>query len=337
MDKRARIVFFEIESAEKSYLSKFFRKNGAVYVKEKLSVENAGDFSDSNVISTFVGSRIDKQILQKIPGLKLIATRSTGYDHIPIAESNKRGIAVANVPSYGEYTVAEHSFGLILTLSRNIHKAYYRIKFSEDFSYKGLEGFDLRGKTLGVIGAGHIGLHVIKIGRGFGMNVLVTDKNQSALLAEVLNFRYVELEELLQNSDVISLHLPYMPQTHHLINRSNLKLIKKGAILINTARGGIVETEAIIEGLDRGIFSGVGLDVLEGEQLIREEKEVLTEEHSQDELKLLLSNHILMNRENVVITPHNAFNSREAVQRILETTKENIEAFLAGKPVNRVI
>ena len=283
-----------------------------------------------------MGSKIDKQILQRIPGLKLIATRSTGYDHIPIEECKKRGIAVANVPSYGEYTVAEHTFGLILTLSRNIHKAYYRMKFSEDFSYKGLEGFDLRGKTLGVIGAGHIGLHVIKIGRGFGMNVLVTDKNQSSLLEEVLNFRYVELEELLKNSDVISLHLPYMPQTHHLINRSNLKLIKKGAILINTARGGIVETEAIIEGLDRGIFSGVGLDVLEGEQLIREEKEVLTEEHSQDELKLLLSNHILMNREDVVITPHNAFNSREAVQRILETTRQNIEAFLAGKHLNRV-
>lgn len=337
MERRARTVFFEIEPAEKSYLSKFFRKGVAVYVKEKLSGENARDFSDATVISTFVGSKIDKHILQKIPQLKLIATRSTGYDHIPIVECKRKGIAVANVPSYGEYTVAEHTFGLILTLSRNIHKAYYRMKSSEQFSYKGLEGFDLRGKTLGVIGAGHIGLHVIKIGRGFGMNVIVTDKNQSPLLAEVLNFRYVELEELLKNSDVISLHLPYMPQTHHLINRSNLKLIKKGAILVNTARGGIVETDAIIEGLDRGIFSGVGLDVLEGEQLIREEKEVLSEEHSQEELKLLLSNHILMNRENVVITPHNAFNSREAVQRILETTKANIEAFLAGNPLNRVV
>lgn len=337
MEKRARIVFFEIEPAEKSYLSKFFGQDIAVYVKEKLTAENAGDFSGVTVISTFVGSKLDIKILQKMPGLKLIATRSTGYDHIPIGECKKRGIAVANVASYGEYTVAEHTFGLILTLSRNIHKAYYRIKFSEDFSYKGLEGFDLRGKTLGVIGAGHIGLHVIKIGRGFGMTVLVTDKNQSSLLAEVLNFRYVELEELLKNSDVISLHLPYMPETHHLISRSSLKLIKKGAILVNTARGGIVETEAIIEGLDHGIFSGVGLDVLEGEQLIREEKEVLTQEHSQDELKLLLSNHILMNRENVVITPHNAFNSREAVQRILETTRENIEAFLAGRTLNRIV
>ncbi|MCI0604226.1 hydroxyacid dehydrogenase [bacterium] len=331
------IVFFEIEPAEKTYLSKFFRKGAAVYVKEKLSAENAEDFSDATVISTFVGSNIDKKILQKMPRLKLIVTRSTGYDHISMDECKKRGIAVANVPSYGEYTVAEHTFGLILTLSRNIHKAYYRMKSSEHFSYKGLEGFDLRGKTLGVIGAGHIGLHVIKIGRGFGMNVLVTDKNRSSLLAEVLNFQYVELEELLKNSDVISLHLPYMPQTHHLINRSNLALIKKGAILVNTARGGIVETEAIIEGLDRGIFSGVGLDVLEGEQMIREEKEVLTREHSPDDLKLLLSNHILMNRENVIITPHNAFNSREAVQRILETTKGNIEAFLAGKTLNLIV
>jgi len=199
MENRPRIVFFEIEPAEKFYLSKFFRKGAAIYVKEKLSAENAANFSDATVISTFVGSKIDRQILQRLSQLKLIATRSTGYDHIPLEDCKKRSIAVANVPSYGEYTVAEHTFGLILTLSRNIHKAYYRMKFSENFSYKGLEGFDLRGKTLGVIGAGHIGLHVIKIGRGFGMNVLVTDKNQSSLLAEVLNFRYVELEELLEN------------------------------------------------------------------------------------------------------------------------------------------
>ena len=169
------------------------------------------------------------------------------------------------------------------------------------------------------------------------MNVLVVDKTRSSVLEEVLNFRYVELEELLKSSDVISLHVPYMPATHHIINRSNLELIKRGAILINTGRGGLVETEALIEGLDRGILSGAGLDVLEGEQMIREEKEVLTQEYSTNELKLLLSNHMLMNRENVVITPHNAFNSREAVRRILETTRDNIQAFLKGESLNRIV
>ncbi len=332
-----KIVFFEVEPAEKTFLSKFFKKPNALYVKEKLHADQAKNFQDAKIVSTFVGSKLNDQILGRLRSLKLIATRSTGYDHIPIAECRKRGIAVANVPSYGEYTVAEHTFGLILTLSRNIHKAYYRMKFSENFSYKGLEGFDLRGKTLGVIGAGHIGIHVIKIGRGFGMNVLVVDKTRSSVLEEVLNFRYVELEELLKSSDVISLHVPYMPATHHFINRSNVGLIKRGAILINTGRGGLVETEAIIEGLDRGILSGAGLDVLEGEQMIREEKEVLTQEYSTNELKLLLSNHILMNRENVVITPHNAFNSREAVQRILETTRDNIQAFLKGESLNRIV
>jgi D-lactate dehydrogenase len=169
------------------------------------------------------------------------------------------------------------------------------------------------------------------------MNVLVVERNQSSLLAEVLNFQYVELEDLLRRSDVISLHLPYLPETHHLINRSNIGMIKKGAILINTARGGIVETEAIIEALDRGILGGVGLDVLEGEKMVHEEKEVLSQQYSTNELKLLLSNHILMNRENVVITPHNAFNSREAVQRILETTRDNINAFLLGESRNRIV
>jgi D-lactate dehydrogenase len=332
-----KIVFFEIEPDEKTYLSKYFQKGRAVFTPEKLSSENVFKYKNATVISTFIGSKLDKKILRKLPDLKLIATRSTGYDHIPLEECKKRKIAIANVPSYGEYTVAEHTFGLILTLSRNIHKAYYRMKSSEHFSYKGLEGFDLRGKTLGVIGAGHIGLHVIKIARGFGMNVLVTDQDQSSLLSEVLNFTYVELEELLKNSDVISLHVPYLPQTHHLINRSNVGLIKKGAILVNTARGGIIETDAIIQALDEGILSGVGLDVLEGEQMIREEKQVLTREYSPEDLKLLVRNHLLMNRENVIITPHNAFNSREAVHRILETTKDNIQAFLEDRSLNRIL
>jgi D-lactate dehydrogenase len=331
------LFFFEVEPAERKFFSRHYKKENPRFIGDKLTADGASKYQAAVIVSPFVGSKLDVGALHQLPNLKLIATRSTGYDHIAIEECRKNGIAVANVPSYGEYTVAEHTFGLILTLSRNIHKAYYRMKFSERFSYQGLEGFDLRGKTLGVIGAGHIGLHVIKIGRGFGMNVLVVEQNRSSLLAEVLNFRYVELDELLKSSDIITLHLPYLPETHHLINRSNITKIKKGSILINTARGGIVETEAIIEALDRGILSGVGLDVLEGEQMIREEKEVLGEQYSPNELKLLLSNHILMNRENVVITPHNAFNSREAVQRILETTRENIDAFLAGKKLNRIV
>jgi D-lactate dehydrogenase len=270
-----------------------------------------------------------------MPRLKFIATRSTGYDHIDLAACRARHVTVSNVPSYGENTVAEHTFGLILALSRNIHRAYVRTARG-DFSLDGLMGFDLKGKTIGIIGAGHIGLHVIRMAKGFGMEALAYDVKQDRFLAEVLDFKYASLEQLLAQSDVISLHAPYTPRTHHLINRDTLKLMKRGAILINTSRGGLVDTAALVWALEEDILAGAGLDVLEGEELIKEEKQLLANQESAEKLRLLLSNHILRNRENVVITPHSAFNSREALNRILDTTIANILSFAAAKSINVV-
>jgi D-lactate dehydrogenase len=212
-----------------------------------------------------------------------------------------------------------------------------RMKSTEKFTFEGLQGFDLKGKVLGVIGAGHIGLHVIKIARGFSMKVLAYDVRQSQLLADVLGFEYVSLEELLRKSEIISIHCPYSSKTHHLLNRQNIDWIRPGTILINTARGGIVQTEALLYALDQGILAGAGLDVLEGEKMVREEKEILSGNYTPEELRILIANHLLMNRENVVITPHLAFNSREAVMRILDTTCENISGFLKGELTNRVV
>jgi D-lactate dehydrogenase len=297
-----------------------------------------GDFkviADSEVISPFIYSKLDAAQLAKLPKLKLIATRSTGFDHIDMAVCKQRGITVSNVPFYGENTVAEHTFALILALSRKVHEAFVRVR-AGNFSLEGLRGFDLKDKTIGVVGAGRIGLHVIHIARGFGMKVLAFDVRRDNFLAEVLGFEYAEMDALLGRSDIITLHAPYNPHTHHLINRNNIGKIKRGAILINTARGGLVDTDALLQALDDGILSGAGLDVLEGEEAIYEESALLGDKVNPDLLQRAIRNHLILKKPNVVFTPHNAFNSQEALERILQTAADNILAFLAGSPKNVV-
>ncbi len=330
-----KIGFFEIKSWEKKYLRRKLKRHYLEFYKEPLDLEKTKKIRDFEAISIFIYSKINKQIIRKLPKLKLVATRSTGFDHIDLKECKSRKITVCNVPFYGEHTVAEHTFALILSLSRNIHKSYMRT-IRDDFSIDGLEGFDLKGKTLGVVGAGHIGLHLIRMAKGFGMNVLAYDTHQDRFLAEVLGFKYASLKEVLKGSNIITLHLPHNKFTHHLINKDTIKLIKKGAILINTSRGGIVDTEALIEALDKKILSGAGLDVLEGEELIKEEKQLLYDPKKLQALGNLVKDHILLRKDNVVFTPHIAFYSQEALERILETTTQNIINFLSGKPQNIV-
>ncbi|HEU4396708.1 MAG TPA: NAD(P)-dependent oxidoreductase, partial [Actinomycetota bacterium] len=236
------------------------------------------------VLSVFVGSRVDQATLDACPDLRLVATRSTGYDHVDLAACTARGVAVANVPTYGENTVAEHTFALILALSRNVHKAWVRTQRG-DFSIQGLQGFDLRGRTIGLIGVGHIGLHTAKIARGFGMRVLASDPRPQPLLAELVGFRYVELDELVASADIVSLHAPLVPATRHLVDRELLKRFKRGALLVNTARGGLVDTEALLWALDEGILAGAGLDVLEGEELLTEDRRRLALERDEASLR----------------------------------------------------
>jgi len=203
-----KIAFFEVKNWEKKYLKNKLKEYSLTFYDEPLDVKNTGKAKSFDIVSVFIYSKITKEVLKKLPRLKLIATRSTGFDHIDLKECKKRQITVSNVPFYGENTVAEHTFALILSLSRNIHKAYVR-NLRGDHSIEGLKGFDLKGKTLGVVGAGHIGLHVIRIAKGFGMEVLAYDVKRDNFLAEVLDFKYVSLEELLKKSDIITLHVPY--------------------------------------------------------------------------------------------------------------------------------
>ena len=331
-----RIAFFELEEWEDAELRKGpFEGHDLHLSSEPLNERTLTEEHDAEIVSVFVHSQLNRAALDKLPNLKFIATRSTGFDHIDLACCRERGIQVSNVPSYGENTVAEHTFALILALSRNIHKAFVHT-LAHDIPFAELRGFDLAGKTLGVIGAGRIGLHVIKIAKGFGMHVVAFDVRQEPLLAEVLNFRYAPVEELLRDSDIVSLHCPYSPKTHHLINSDNIRLFKRGALLINTARGGLIDPAALTMALDEGILAGAALDVLEGEELLKDELQILAQPLAQDKLRTLLLNHSLLNRDNVVITPHIAFNSREAVQRILDTTLENLRAFLHGQPRNLI-
>jgi D-lactate dehydrogenase len=284
----------------------------------------------------FINSVVNADVINALPNLKLIATRSTGFDHIDKVACIAKGVRISNVPYYGENTVAEHTFALILALSRNVHKSYLRT-IRNDFSIEGLKGFDLNGKTLGVIGTGRIGMHVIRIAKGFGMHVLAFDVYKNVFLSDVLHFKYAELDELLEKSDIISLHMPYMESTHHIINDETIHKMKPGVLLINTARGGLVDNNALIRGLDERIIGGAGLDVLDGEELIREEKQLLhNTDQSSEKLEKLLKNHLLLSQDNVVFTPHIAFYSQEALERILDSTMASIESFEMGNLLNEV-
>lgn len=329
------IAFFETGATDRQYLERALQGHKLRFFEEPLSLENVDQATDCDAVSVFIYSRVDSEVLAKLPAVTLITTRSTGFDHIDLAVCAARNITVSNVPYYGENTVAEHTFALILALSRNVHKSYVRT-LHNDFSVEGLKGFDLKDKTLGVIGTGHIGLHVIRIAKGFGMHVMAHDVREDTFISEVLHYRYTELDELLAQSDIVTLHMPYMPQTHHFINRETIAKMKRGALLINTSRGGLVDTDALLEAIDEGVIAGVGIDVLEGEDLIKEEKQILHDAKNVAKLERLYKDHLLLSQDNVVFTPHIAFYSQEALERILNTTVTNITEFFGGNPENVV-
>ncbi len=300
------------------------------------SLEEIKDqLSEVEILSVFVSHQVTKEYLDLMPNLKLIATRSTGYDHIDAVTAKEKGIQIATVPSYGENTVAEFAFALLLTLSRRVYESYKQVSETGSFEKDGLRGFDLFDKKIGIIGTGKIGLNVIKIAKGFGMDVQAYDLFPNEEEASKIGFSYVSFEELLSSSDIISIHAPYNEDTHHLINKSNITTVKPGVYIINTARGGLVETTALVNGLDAGLVAGAGLDVLEEEGYLGDELQLLEDDHpNAKELKITLSNHYLIDHPRVIITPHNAFNTEGAMRRIIDTTVNNIKSFINGQPLN---
>ncbi|MDD5749889.1 MAG: hydroxyacid dehydrogenase [Patescibacteria group bacterium] len=339
-----KIAFFEAEPWEEEHLKKGLKDFQLYFFPELIDKKFFKELKEIDILCPFIYSKINKEVIGALPNLKMIATRSTGFDHIDLKAAKAKKIKVANVPVYGANTVAEHTFALILSLSRKIHQSYERTARG-NFSLEGLRGFDIKGKTIGVIGSGNIGQNVIKIAKGFGMNVLVFDAFKNQALAKRLGFKYVSLDYLLRHSDIISLHAPYNKKTHHLINRQNIKIVKKGVLIINTARGGLIDTTALIDGLRSEKVAGIGLDVLEEEKyILKEEAELLSphfkgkSEHNITQyLKTIVEGHMLLVSDKVIVTPHNAFNSQEALERILDTTIENIKSFCSKKQIKNLV
>jgi len=331
-----KIAIFEVEEWEREQFDALKEEHELQFSGEKLTRGNAGDFSDAEVISTFIYSELDRRTLEEFDKLKLIATRSTGFDHVDLDACKDKDITVCVVPSYGSNTVAEHTFALLLAISRRLEESIDRTRRG-DFTSRGLQGFDLNGKTIGVVGTGEIGMFVIKIAKGFGMNILAFDAKPNEKVAGELGFEYVEMEELLTRSDVVTLHVPANPETEGMIGREQFEMMKQGAVLLNTARGSLIDTKAMLRSLVEGRLAAAGLDVLPTEPVIREESEILRSVYEKEHnLGMLLADTVMIRMRNVIVTPHSAFNTREAVRRIVDTTVDNIRGFARGEPRNTV-
>ncbi len=257
---------------------------------------------------------INAEVMDGCPHLGLIVTRSAGYDHIDLGAAKARGITVCNVPDYGAHMIAEHAFALMLAVARNVCRGNNRYKQDRRFDDTGLGGVELYQKTLGVIGTGRIGRHSIRIGKGFGMNIVAYDVITDDRLAIEMEFEYKLLPDLLAQSDFITIHVPLLDSTRHLINADTLAQVKPGAILVNTSRGPIVDTTALKAALEAGQLAGAGLDVLEDER----------------------ETHHDFSGANVVVTPHLGWYTQEARDRIMQIALGNVRAWLDGQPVNRV-
>ncbi len=335
-----KAAFFVLTQQQRDYImaQKSLRNAGItpVFYDDVLDADHVPPETDFEIASIFIDSSIDEKLVSKLPNLKFIATQSTGYDHIDLDVCKRKGITVSSVPSYGERTVAEYTFALILMLSRKMYDAYHRIREEGQFNLQELQGFDLYGKTLGVIGTGSIGKHVVCIAKGFGMKVVACDVYPNETMSKELEFQYCSLKELLEQSDIVTLHVPYLESTHHLINKENIYQMKRGAYLINTSRGQVVETEALVRALKDEHIAGAGLDVLEEEGALKDDLEFLQSTLKAERLRKVLAGHALIDHPRVIVTPHNAFNTKEALQRILDVTIQNIIAFTSGKPTNIV-
>lgn len=330
-----KITFDAVEAVERSALESVLGGHELVFLDRALSRDEV--INDTDILSIFVSSPVSATTIAAMSSLKCVAARSTGYDHIDAVAVKERDIVVSTVPSYGTRTVAEFAFALILALSRKAYAAFDELRDKGTTDFKRYEGFDLAGKTIGIIGTGKIGKNAARIARGFDMRVLLSDMRPDEAFAKEIGATYTSLEDAVSDSDVISLHVPYMKETHHLVNTALLQKFKQGSYIVNTARGAVIDTLALAQALKSGHIAGAGLDVLEGEKELLDEMSLLSDVHNDiNEFRMLVAAHALVDMPNVIVTPHIAFNTREAKREILETTIANINAFIAGTPQNSV-
>lgn len=316
-----RVAVFSSKSYDRQFLE---AANGGkhqfMYLEPRLDASTAIAADGAAAVCAFVNDHLDAEVLAILArqSVKLVALRCAGFNNVDLLAAKEIGIEIARVPEYSPYSVAEHAVAMMLTLNRKIHRASARVR-EGNFALEGLLGFDFHGKTVGVVGTGKIGLCFIRIMVGFGCKVLAFDPypNPECVAAGA---QYVELAELLQQSDIVSLHCPLTPQTHHLINEQAIATMKRGAMLINISRGGIIDTRAVIHGLKSGIIGSLGLDVYEEEDNL----------FFRDLSNSMIHDDVfarLLTFPNVVVTGHQAFFTQEALTEIARITIENLSSF----------
>ncbi|MFH1444471.1 MAG: NAD(P)-dependent oxidoreductase [Candidatus Peregrinibacteria bacterium] len=312
----AAITFLEVDPEDAVLVKSIF--SDALILKESLAGKGVMEqCADVEILSCFIYSKVTKDVLAKLPKLKLLITRSVGFDHIDLETCKERKIVVCHVPDYGSHVIAEHVFALLLSTMRHITEADKRVE-GGTFDYHGLKGMTLRGKTIGIVGTGKIGRRVAQAAHGFGMRIIAFDRCRTLELSDLLGVEYVSLEELLKQSDIITLHLPAIPEAEHMINDAAIDQMKQGVILVNTARGSLIDSKALLQGLKGGKIRYALLDVLEHEKNFAENKE-------------------LIDHPSVVTTPHIGFYADDSVTSMFTDCFETIRQWQAGQVPDHVI
>ncbi len=325
------ITIFSTKSYDRQFIDAAASKQDKLrYLDAQLTADTAVLARGAGAVCVFVNDQVDDAVLEtfKKLGVGLVALRSAGFNNVDLASAKRHGIVVARVPAYSPEAVSEHAVALILSLDRNIHRAYARVR-EGNFALEGLLGFNLHGRTVGVVGTGRIGTSVATIMTGFGCKLLAYDIEPNAACREI-GVAYVPLEKLLEESDIVTLHCPLTPQTKHLIDAAAVAKLKRGAMLINTSRGAIVDTQAVVDGIKSGAIGHLGLDVYE------EEAALFFDDKSDDVIRDDVFERLLT-FPNVLVTGHQAFFTADALKAIADTTMANIDAFAkTGKPVHEV-
>ncbi len=315
--KKTNIVFLEVEPEDIFDVKKNFPE-AHIETKVLNEEEIIKKYPDAEILCVFIYSKISKKVIDNLSKLKCIVTRSVGYDHIDLKTAQKKGIRVCNVPDYGSHVIAEHVFALLLSSIRCIREGDERVEKCY-FDFHGLRGKSLKGKTLGIIGTGKIGRNVARIASlGFLMDVIMYDVHLDPEITREYHCKYVKLEEIWKKSDIISLHIPLLESTKHIVNNKTIQKMKNGVVLINTARGELIETKALVKALKSGKISHVALDVLEHEHNIKESNE-------------------LIQIPNVITTPHIAFYADESMKKMYSEAIQSIQAFLKGQECSHQI
>jgi len=324
-----KISFFSTQPYDKEFFNLYNDSFGyeLEYFETHLNLQTVSLVDKSTVVCVFVNDKVDANVIEKLAekGVKIIALRCAGFNNVDLTAALQYNIRVCRVPAYSPEAVAEHAIAMILSLDRKIHKAYNRVR-EQNFSLNGLLGFDVHGKTIGVIGTGNIGKVFCKIISGFGCRVLAFDIIANKDL-ESIGVTFLPLIELLKQSDIISLHCPLNEQTKHLINAETIAMMKKGVMLVNTSRGGLIDTSAVIAALKSGQIGYLGIDVYEQEENLFF-RDLSSDIIADDTIQRLMS------FPNVLVTAHQAFFTREALTQITLTTLRNIDNILAGKKLS---